>query len=321
MIIGTAHFKDMASAVRYYGQQSIDYDGVKQKISDGSIFIGKPTAKPGDAVKLNHEGRYEIHEGAASAEAEEPGIAISTDVIAILAAATVDGNKLKLSGQLDRKDYSRVNKILETIGGKWSKKDGAHVFKEDVGDMIEDIIATGAYRNVKKDFQQYDTPENLAERVVDLADIKPEMLVLEPSAGLGVIALAAAAKGALVDMYEIDQNRYEHLINLNIRLSGVAKPQDFLTAEPSPIYDRVTMNPPFNRAQDIAHVTHALRFLKPGGTLVSIMSPGVKFRQGKKYDEFRALMDAHDGEIFDVDEGTFKESGTQIRTVIVRMRA
>jgi 16S rRNA G1207 methylase RsmC len=35
------------------------------------------------------------------------------------------------------------------------------------------------------------------------------------------------------------------------------------------------MNPPFARQADIHHVNHALKFLKPDGLLVSVMSAGV----------------------------------------------
>ncbi len=31
------------------------------------------------------------------------------------------------------------------------------------------------------------------------------------------------------------------------------------------------MNPPFSRQQDIRHVMHAAKFLKPGGRLVAVM--------------------------------------------------
>ena len=32
-------------------------------------------------------------------------------------------------GQLDRKTYSAVNKCLEAIGGKWSRKEKGHIFE------------------------------------------------------------------------------------------------------------------------------------------------------------------------------------------------
>src|SRR3546814_3629081 len=57
----------------------------------------------------------------------------------------------------------------------------------------------------------------------------------------------------------------------------------------SPVFsvDAVVMNPPFEKGQDVAHVLHAWRSLKTGGTLVAIMGAGVTFRQGKPYAPFR----------------------------------
>src|SRR4030042_4964611 len=91
---------------------------------------------------------------------------------------------------------------------------------------------------------------------------------------------------------------------------------DFLSVEPKPLYDRVVMNPPFEMQQDIDHVMHAWKFLKPGGRLVSIMSSGVLFRENKKTSEFRNHIDEF-GNMERLPEGSFKESGTMVNTCIV----
>jgi hypothetical protein len=81
--------------------------------------------------------------------------------------------------------------------------------------------------------------------------------------------------------------------------------------------DVVLMNPPFSKGQDVKHVTHALGFLKPGGRLVAIMGAGVTFRQDKRTNEFRELVQAMGGTIERLPEGSFKSSGTMVNTVIV----
>ena len=35
-------------------------------------------------------------------------------------------------------------------------------------------------------------------------------------------------------------------------------------------FDRIVMNPPFTNGDDIKHIMHALKMLKPGGRLVAI---------------------------------------------------
>ena len=41
------------------------------------------------------------------------------------------------------------------------------------------------------------------------------------------------------------------------------------------------MNPPFDRLQDVRHVTHAFSLLAPGGRLVAVMAEGVTYREDR----------------------------------------
>jgi predicted RNA methylase len=247
---------------------------------------------------------------------------IDEKTLAILSRVTVEGNTIFLTcGQLDRKQYQAVNEVLENMGGKWNRKAKGHVYPEDPTDKLEQVLLTGEI-TPPKSFGYFPTPPELAKRVVSLADIKAKMMVLEPSAGRGAIAKEAhaAADKVMVDMYELLPDNYEALISLDLKLSGVAKPCDFLTVAPNPVYDRVCMNPPFSvegdGQADITHVLHAWKFVKPGGRLVSIMSAGVTFRENKKTLAFRELVDRH-GYIERNPEGAFKESGTAVNTVTV----
>ena len=45
---------------------------------------------------------------------------------------------------------------------------------------------------------------------------------------------------------------------------------DFLSAQPQPIYDRVIANPPFGSNGVKHHTRHAFRFIKPGGRLITL---------------------------------------------------
>jgi 16S rRNA G1207 methylase RsmC len=92
---------------------------------------------------------------------------------------------------------------------------------------------------------------------------------------------------------------------------------DFMTVPQRQDFDRVLMNPPFSKGQDVKHVTHALGFLKPGGRLVAIMGAGVTFRQDKRTTDFRELVQSMGGTIEPLPEGSFKSSGTMVNTVIV----
>ncbi|WP_159024401.1 methyltransferase, partial [Streptomyces scabiei] len=141
---------------------------------------------------------------------------------------------------------------------------------------------------------------------------------LEPSAGSGAIAAAAAGRGAAVDCIEQDPGYAAELGDANAFRS--VRVADFLTVAPEPRFDRVVMNPPFTRGADMQHVQHALRFLKPDGLLVSVMSWAVT-EHGRKTAGFRALVEVRGGTVEAVAEGAFRESGTDTRTVLVTVPA
>jgi predicted RNA methylase len=244
---------------------------------------------------------------------------VTTDILAVLSKSTIAGSALVLPPSLERKLYERTDKVLRAAGGKWDRKARAHVFAEDPTDIIDQTILTGAIVSAKTELGFFETPAPLAQRIVDLAQIAPRMRVFEPSAGRGAIAKVARDAGAIVDCCEV------HLPNVRaLRDDGFPVLDcDFLSVVPpdgrrgSSAFDRVVMNPPFAGQADIRHVTHAMKFLKPHGRLVAIMSAGVTFRENRLATDFRAMLDARGATVEKLPEGTFKSSGTNVNTVLV----
>lgn len=241
---------------------------------------------------------------------------VETDVLAVLSRAETDGNTLRLVGQLDRALYTRTDKVLQAAGGRWDRRAKAHVFEGEAAARIEQVLLTGDIAVPRDEFEYFPTPPEIAALVVERACLdEPGLLVLEPSAGRGALALPCVAAGATVDCNELMPANHAHLLTQpGIR---VATCQDFLQVPGVPFYDRVVMNPPFGRQADIKHVQHALGFLKPGGLLVAIMSAGVVFRENRLTTDFRALVEQRGGTIEPLPEGAFKESGTMVNTVLV----
>lgn len=233
---------------------------------------------------------------------------VSEDVLVVLDAAETNGHALTLVGQLDRKMYAAVNKVLEAAGGKWNRQAKAHLFAGEAADAVDQVILTGEI-STHQELGWFPTPKPIVDIVIGQAELEPGMRVLEPSAGLGALALPAIEAGCIVTMVEIDMGRVLALDGQGLEVVR----EDFLLMEQNPWYDRVIMNPPFARQADIDHVTHALGFLKPGGRLVSVMSNGVVFRQNRKTVEFRALEPRY----VPLPSGAFRTSGTAIETVIV----
>ncbi len=252
-----------------------------------------------------------------------PKFKISDEVRAVLSAAEIGERSVKLTAQFDRATYLQVDKVLKSAGGKWNRKAGVHLFDRDPREILGLAVETGEAVNMKQQLQAFYTPAPLAARMAELADIQPGHLVLEPSAGMGALceAMNEACREATIVCCDVDPVAVDHLRRQWEPLVGSSmEPADFLKVDPVAIYDRIVMNPPFTNGQDIAHVTHALDFLKPGGLLVALTAPGWRFAQTKPAAAFRDLVEELDGDVEEVPEGTFHESGTEIRTVLVMLR-
>ncbi len=242
---------------------------------------------------------------------------------ALTTRAHTDGTRLTLTGpRMDPRLYQRVDEVLQGAGGRWDRAVQAHVFPTDAADALAALLAAGevvTLREKQQSAQYFPTPAAIVARLLDLADVQPGMEVLEPSAGSGAIAAALTDRGATLDCIERDPGYAAALAE-----AGVARTlhaADFLTVSAEPRYDRVVMNPPFTQSADMAHVEHALRFLKPaGGLLVSVMSWTVT-EHTRKTAAFRALVEGRGGTVEAVAEGAFRESGTDVRTVIVTIPA
>lgn len=252
-------------------------------------------------------------------------IQIAPVVAEILGRCTVQGDAVILpEGHIDNRDlYLAVDKVLKALGGKWNKGRRAHIFAAGLGEQLTEALAAGHVVDQKKTLEQFFTPEALAERMASLAGIGPGMHVLEPSAGDGRLVRAALAAGAaFISAVEIDPKLAEVLGQFmwGQHAGGVFCDNFLSWWPPSPIpIDVVLMNPPFSANQDIAHFYRAFELLRPGGVIVALMSPHWRFAEDHASQQFRAHMINGDAVIEDVPEGTFKESGTGIRTVMVRM--
>jgi predicted RNA methylase len=290
----------------------------------GSGWIVKSSTFPCSYVHLTEDAIPDAPapEAATSApQRQSTGGKVSTigeDVLAILRTAETDGPRLRFTARLSRPDYVAVNRVLEAAGGSWSRRERAHVFAGDAGEILAGLLGAGTVER-PADNGWFPTPDAVAALVLDAADLAPGLAVLEPSAGEGALAGPAAAAGCAVDCVEQDKGRA-----LKVLDSGYARAvtiADFLNVPPNPVYDRVIMNPPFAKRADVDHVTHAAKFLRPGGLLVAVMGAGVTFRSDKDTEALRDLVTERGGSIEPLANLAFRESGTDVNTVLVTLPA
>jgi hypothetical protein len=164
----------------------------------------------------------------------------------------------------------------------------------------------------------FPTPKPVIAQLIEKADIRRGHRVLEPSAGMGDIADAVAA---ITGKENIGTAEINYTLREFLKLKGYSPEWDFL--EMNGEYDRIVMNPPFEKFQDIDHVQHAHKLLKRGGRLVSIMCESSFFRTDKKAEAFREWLDQCGGSSEKLEAGAFtgaeafRQTGTACRIVVI----
>ena len=248
---------------------------------------------------------------------------IADNILSILGECRTEGNTLFLPDrQLDRPTYQAVNKVLVNIGGKWNRKAKGHVFDDgDPAELLNNVLMTGETVDPQKQYQFFPTSRAVAEQMCRMAELDSTCVVLEPSCGKGDLADVVFEAGVKA-LYGLELNRdMEHYLKGKPYTTMVGV--DFLEfAKDGGIdheWNRIVMNPPFTKQQDIDHILAAYDILSPGGILVSVVSEAPFFWSNKKALAFRGFLDSHGAEMVKLDEGAFKESGTMVRTRIIKL--
>ena len=254
---------------------------------------------------------------------------IDAAVMKVLEKAKITDDSVDLvpCGQLPRLLYMKVNKVLELAGGKWNRSAKVHLFPSDPRQALGMAMAKGEIADKKKDLQQFFTPPDLAEITVSYGCIQDCDVVMDPSCGDGALAVAMAdynpAKVMLIDVDNAALAKAVRRVQDLLPSTSVwSDCGDFLAIQPTSgmMVDCIVMNPPFTKGQDIKHVTHALRFLKPSGRLVAIMSPSWQTACHGPAQTFREMLQDLDHEVTENPDGSFKQSGTMVSTITLIVR-
>lgn len=235
-----------------------------------------------------------------------------------LSKCKVEGNVVYLppisEGMLP--NYPEVKKALTNAGGKYKKN--SFVFNTDAQPYIDKLISGGTV-NLKKEFQFFPTPDDIAAWLVELAEIQRHHTILEPSAGQGAIIdqIHSVLGVGRIYCYElmpenaaILQSKYT-----NVEFCG----NDFLQADTSIKYDRIIANPPFSKNQDIDHIYKMYEVLAEGGRIVTIASNHWITSHNKKEKAFRDWLKEVDADLFEIERGRFKESGTLVGATVIEI--
>ncbi|WP_048645268.1 strawberry notch family protein [Nitratireductor soli] len=151
---------------------------------------------------------------------------------------------------------------------------------------IADLLPTHTRRSEESQaFQQFSTPTPLGLAAVTAAGITASDIVLEPSAGTGLLAVLAEIAGGALLLNELAETRANLLASLfpaiDVTRFDAAQIDDHLDRAAIPSV--VLMNPPFSAMANVSgrmadacyrHVASALARLAPGGRLVTITGAG-----------------------------------------------
>ena len=250
--------------------------------------------------------------------------AISDEVIQVLANLEIDGQNVRILDNLSTKLYPKVKEALLSIGGRWQTKIKAHVFPEgsDPQALIDGLLGSEKLP-ARNPLAFFATSQPLALRMIALlAQYAPQAIngtLLDPEAGEGGIADEIPSTAKLI-LVELDQSRVEVLQKKGYQPIHA----DFLTLEvPSILVDGVLMNPPFTidgkTTAYIDHIKRASLWVKDGGAICAIAPSSFGFATDAKTEAFRAHVESL-GEWESLEDGSFKDSGTNVSAVMLTYR-
>ena len=204
---------------------------------------------------------------------------------------------------------------------KWTLVDINKALGEFYGEVLPDAEPEGvkpsASTAVAKDLQFYWSPPEVVAAACEFAGIHtsdnyrygaelPAYRVLEPSCGDGRIMDELRARGCRSMGFEYHAPRAaEAKAKGHAVVTG-----NFLEQAPTGDFDKVVMNPPFYGRHYVKHVEHALRFLKPGGTLVAVLPATAYYDHGEIKGEWR-----------DLPVGSFADAGANVPTGLMLIKA
>ncbi|MBQ1233659.1 MAG: strawberry notch family protein [Clostridia bacterium] len=202
------------------------------------------------------------------------------------------------------------------------------VASEKLLSVLMDKLPTQNVRTQEmEDFQQFSTPPNIAYLAAWAADIRESDFVLEPSAGIGGLAVFAKAWGATVAVNELSKRRLEVLRSMQFDYLFNENAEHIDNILPEEITPSVViMNPPFsstagrtatNKTSNAEkHIDQALARLRDGGRLVAILGKGMNDADYYKYwDKLRKSYSIRAN--LSIDGTNYKKYGTTYDVQIV----
>lgn len=235
-------------------------------------------------------------------------------------------------------EYDRLRWVMESYGGRWNERCKGFKFNEFDDEKLKSIKAdlSVGFVNLSEEKRTrerdafFPTPVKVVDKMIETANLKPDSIMLESSAGTGRILDEAKKVINSVDNFvviEMNSERQRILrdkgykVDFNGTFEDSLKDSEILKKIKN--CDKVVINPPFKNDSDVKHLLISYMFCADNADVVSILQENSLYydRQiHRVFKEFLSLIGKDAYEVVSLPAGSFKDELTTVDTVIFHIK-
>lgn len=235
-------------------------------------------------------------------------------------------------------EYDRLRWVMESYGGRWNERCKGFKFNEFDDEKLKSIKAdlSAGFVNLSEEKRArekdafFPTPVKVVDKMIETANLKPDSIMLESSAGTGRILDEAKKVINSVDNFvviEMNSERQRILRDKGYKVDFNGTFEDSLkdseTLKKIKNCDKVVINPPFKNDSDVKHLLISYMFCADNADVVSILQENSLYydRQiHRVFKEFLSLIGKDAYEVVSLPAGSFKDELTTVDTVIFHIK-
>lgn len=235
-------------------------------------------------------------------------------------------------------EYDRLRWVMESYGGRWNERCKGFKFNEFDDEKLKSIKAdlSAGFVNLSEEKRTrerdafFPTPVKVVDKMILTANLKPDSIMLESSAGTGRILDEAKKVINSVDNFvviEMNGERQRILRDKGYKVDFNGTFEDSLkdseTLKKIKNCDKVVINPPFKNDSDVKHLLISYMFCADNADVVSILQENSLYydRQiHRVFKEFLSLIGKDAYEVVSLPAGSFKDELTTVDTVIFHIK-
>lgn len=235
-------------------------------------------------------------------------------------------------------EYDRLRWVMESYGGRWNERCKGFKFNDFDDEKLKSIKAdlSVGFVNLSEEKRTrekdafFPTPVKVVDKMIETANLKPDSIMLESSAGTGRILDEAKKVVNSVDNFvviEMNGERQRILRDKGYKVDFNGTFEDSLkdseTLKKIKNCDKVVINPPFKNDSDVKHLLISYMFCADNADAVSILQENSLYydRQiHRVFKEFLSLIGKDAYEIVSLPAGSFKDELTTVDTVIFHIK-